>query len=224
MRKGLVLVALVLLTGTIVLAQEVPVAEAYGGFTWVRFNPASNVNAFTAVGGIGSFQVNIHKNVGIVGEFGGTTHGDITVFGASFPMDQTQFSYLFGPRLFVNKAGRFSPFVEFLIGGNHDSRSFSVPNSAIPVGAQVPSGVTAEVGATSTKFRTTQNAFSYAIGGGFDIKLSKAFAVRPIQLDYMPTHFSPFNIPGIPGTVNDVNWQHNIRYSAGVLFRFGSRS
>ena len=222
--KILAIVGLVLLGSLAVVAQEIPAAEAYAGFTWIRMNPGTHINAFTPVGGVGAVQYNFNRSVGVVAEFSGTTQGEVSISGPDRALDQTQFTYLFGPRVFINKAGRFSPFAEFLFGGVHNSRSFSVANNLLPTPLTVPSGVTVDPGATSTRFRTTQNAFAMAVGGGFDIKLNHTFALRAIQLDYLPTHFSPFNIPGIPGTINDVKWQHNIRFSAGALFRFGGRS
>lgn len=220
-RKLLVIVGLVLLAGCIVMAQEVPTAEAYMGYTFIRVNTGTQVNAFNSNGGLGSFQVNFNKNFGVVAEFGGTTKEGVSISGPDRALEQTQFTYLFGPRVFVNKAGRYSPFFEFLLGGIHNSRSFGVANSLLPPGFTVPEGVTAETGPTTTRFRTTQNAYAMALGGGIDIKLSKLIAVRPIQLDYLPSHFSPLNIPGV-GTINDVRWQNNIRYSCGMTFRFGS--
>lgn len=220
MRKLLVLVGLVFLAAC-AMAQEIPTTEVYMGYTFIRVNTGTQVNAFTANGGLGAFQVNFNKNFAVLGELGGTTKGSVSIAGPDRPLDQTQFTYLFGPRVFLNKAGRYSPFFEYLLGGIHNSRSFSVPNILLPPVFTVPAGVTADVSATTTRFRTTQNAFAMALGGGVDIKLSSLIAVRPIQLDYLPSHFSPLNIPGV-GTINDTRWQNNLRYSCGVIFRLGS--
>ena len=221
MQKLLVLLVLVFLAGSVVMAQEVPTAEAYLGYTFMRVNTSSQVNSFTPSGGLGAFQVNFNKNFGVVAEFGGTYKEGISIAGPDRALEQTQFTYLFGPRMFVNKAGRISPFFEFLVGGIHNSRSFAVANTVIPPGFSVPSGVTMDVGATTTRFRSTQNAYAMAIGGGLDLKLSNLIAVRPIQLDYLPSHFSPLNLTGV-GIPNDTRWQHNLRYSGGITFRFGS--
>lgn len=221
MRKLLALVGLVFLVGSVVVAQEVPTAEAYVGYTFIRVNTSSQVNSFTPSGGLGAFQVNFNKNFGVVAEFGGTHKEGISIAGPDRALEQTQFTYLFGPRVFVNKAGRVSPFFEFLVGGAHNSRSFAVANTLIPPGFSVPEGVTADVGATTTRFRSTQNAYAMALGGGLDIRLSRVIAVRPVQLDYLPTHFSPLNLSGV-GIPNDTRWQNNLRYSGGITFRFGS--
>ena len=52
-------------------------------------------------------------------------------------------------------------------------------------------------------------AFAWAIGGGFDWNVKPNVAVRLGQLDYLANHFA--------GTT-----QNNFRYSAGVVFRFGT--
>jgi hypothetical protein len=43
---------------------------------------------------------------------------------------------------------------------------------------------------------------------------------RPVELDWVPTHFSAFDIAGL-GTINSTKWQQNLRYSTGINFRFG---
>ena len=43
------------------VAQEVPKAEVYLGYGFVRFYPSGPVNAFTANGGFGSHQYNFNR-------------------------------------------------------------------------------------------------------------------------------------------------------------------
>jgi hypothetical protein len=204
------------------VAQDVPKAEVYAGYMFLRYNASYPVNAFTANGGVGSFQYNFNKHFGIVGELGGVHNGALSIGSSgTFTPDQTAFTYLFGPRVFFNKAGVVSPFLEFLAGGVHNSRSFNVPDSLIPPNSTVPPGVTATPYNGYTKFASTQNAAALAAGGGIDIRLSRLISFRPIQLDYLPTHFSPFNIVNAPGNINATKWQQNLRYTAGLSFRFG---
>ena len=224
MRKRLLVVAVTVLLSVLACAQEeYPKAEFYAGFTYLRIPPPGKVNAYNAVGGIGQFEYNINEAIGIVADLGGVTNGNITGHGFTFPGDQTQFNYLFGPRVTYLKTHKFQPFAHFLVGGVHNARSFSVPNSAIPVNAVIPRGVTVEPGATHTKFRSSQNAFAYALGGGMDIAVLHSLSVRPFEIDYMPTKFSPFNFSTsgtqvFPG-FNSTQWQHNLRVSFGVNFR-----
>ena len=59
-------------------------------------------------------------------------------------------------------------------------------------------------------FSGSTDQFTVIIGGGFDIAVGKSFALRPLQLDYRTIHFP---------TV----WLRGVRYSAGIVFRFGER-
>lgn len=52
------------------------------------------------------------------------------------------------------------------------------------------------------------NHFTFIGGGGFDIGFARNLALRPVQLEYQGIYFSP-------------GWQNNVRYSAGVVFRWG---
>lgn len=222
MNKFSHIIALSLIFTASSLAQDVPKAEVYLGYSYMRTATATQVNAFNNNGGLSSFQYNFNKDLAVVGELGGYQAGDVSIHGPSFgTLDSTFFSYQFGPRVSINKAGRVTPFVHYLVGGVHESRSFNVPTALIPPGTQFPPDLKVEMGNQFTKFRSTQNAFAMTIGGGFDVKLSQLIAIRPAQVDYMPSHFSPFNVPGVPGSVNNTRWQHNLRYSAGITFRFG---
>jgi hypothetical protein len=94
-------------------------------------------------------------------------------------------TYLVGPQL--RFPGPISPFAHFLVGGAHES-------------------TTAIVGPITT-FSPTQNGFATALGGGLDLKLLPLLSVRPIQIDYLLTHFNS-------------QTQNQFRYSAGILIRF----
>jgi hypothetical protein len=95
-------------------------------------------------------------------------------------------TYLFGPQL--RFPGPISPFAHFLIGGAHES-------------------TTAFTSGPITSASPTRNAFATALGGGLDLKLLPLLSVRPIQIDYLLTHFNS-------------NTQNQFRYSAGIVVRF----
>lgn len=64
----------------------------------------------------------------------------------------------------------------------------------------------------STRFLTMKasaTGFAGIGGGGLDVHVNNRFSVRVAQLDYVVTHFSG-------------RYQHDFRYSAGVVFRFGN--
>ncbi|HVF90942.1 MAG TPA: outer membrane beta-barrel protein [Blastocatellia bacterium] len=50
--------------------------------------------------------------------------------------------------------------------------------------------------------------FAMAVGGGVDVNLSRRFALRAVQADYLPIRA-------------DGEWQHNLRLQSGLVFRFG---
>jgi hypothetical protein len=94
-------------------------------------------------------------------------------------------TYLIGPQL--RFPGPISPFAHFLIGGAHESTDSA--NGPI---------ITAS---------PTRNAFATTLGGGLDLKVLPFISLRPIQIDYLLTHFNS-------------NTQNQFRYSAGIVLRF----
>ena len=57
------------------------------------------------------------------------------------------------------------------------------------------------------------NVFAAALGGGVDFTLTRHISLRPGELDYYLTRFRNGS--------ND--HQNNLRYSGGIIFRFGAR-
>jgi opacity protein-like surface antigen len=62
---------------------------------------------------------------------------------------------------------------------------------------------------------TTQNAFATAAGGGLDYQLTDHIAFKPIQVEYVMTQIDSSRGFG--------SHQNDVRYSGGVVFRFGSK-
>ena len=60
----------------------------------------------------------------------------------------------------------------------------------------------------------SQTAFGMTAGGGLDVKVSRHFAIRVIQAEYLMTG-SRITTTGATGTQNDM------RLSSGIVFRFG---
>jgi opacity protein-like surface antigen len=113
-----------------------------------------------------------------------------------FPVDNTTLTYLFGPR-FNWRMSRLTPYVQVLVGGARFSNAYD-PASTSPV------------------LGTSENTFAAAIGGGVDVRLTNHIAVKPIQVEYFMTQ--------VPSTFTNVNEvQNNLRYSAGLVFLFGSK-
>jgi len=94
-------------------------------------------------------------------------------------------TYLAGPQL--RFPGPISPFVHFLAGAAHES---------IGTGASV-----------LITTGPTQTALATALGGGLDLKMLPFVSLRPIQVDYLLTHFNS-------------KTQNQPRISAGIVLRF----
>lgn len=113
-----------------------------------------------------------------------------------YALNTTSFEYLFGPR--VNfRHSRFTPYIQTLVGGERLSNGLNP-------------------GAPDPRLAGPQNNFAAAIGGGLDITLTSHVALKPFEVDYLISQVSPSGT-----SLNYV--QNNLRYSAGVVFRLGSK-
>ena len=109
------------------------------------------------------------------------------------PSNAHQYTYLFGPE--VSLPRRVSPFAHLFLGGAHESVSATA--------APIPYGI----GFVFTIPGRTSSAFSTAVGGGIDLKLSKHLWLRPVQVDYLLTRFGSAT-------------QNQPRISTGLVFCF----
>jgi hypothetical protein len=90
------------------------------------------------------------------------------------------YSYTGGPVVSLNSSGKVNPFVHALFGGSNFGGGGS----------------------------SSVNAFTMMFGGGADVKVAGAFAVRLIQADWVYYRNS------------GVGESHNVRISSGVVLRF----
>jgi hypothetical protein len=212
-RKALVLIAVVMV-GLTAWAQDYPKIQVYADYSLVHFNPSK---AFTSShnlnGGGGGVVFNFTKYVGIKMDLqgygsqtnafvipAGTRVGNVvTAAPLAFNVNGNLFTYLFGPQ--IQKHGRFAPFGEVLFGGAHSN---------------VYGNVFKIVGITVTGIGAapSNNGFALLAGGGIDIKLSHAIAVRPAEVGYLLTRF------GNNFTGAGAQSQNNFRYSGGIVFQF----
>ena len=212
MKNRFCLPALVLLTVTVASAQDYPRVETFLGYTYSRFNSATNVPSFSANGGSGQLALNANKWLGFVMDIGAVHNGNIH----DLNLDTTMSNYLFGPRINL-RYSRVKPYFNILFGGAHGSTSTGL--SGIPVADQpiyLP-GETTPVPPNqpvSLRASASQTAFAMAVGGGLDIKINHHVSFRPIGLDYFLTRLQNFR------TLDDNN-QHNLRYTTGFNFTFG---
>lgn len=158
-----------------------PKLELYGGYDYVRYNASPKING---VPPSESFSAN-----GASGQivFNASKWVGLVAELSGYALARQglntthQVSYLFGPRINLRR-GRFTPFTQVLLGG-----------------------VWAEDGITLGSV----NAFGMTAGGGLDVRVSKHFAIRPVQAEYFLTKFPD----------GSDNRQNNFRFSAGIVLR-----
>jgi len=209
MRRSLVLAGFLLLTaGTALAQQDYPTIETAPAFMYIRTaSPFSGSNDFNCVGGGGTLAYNFSSLIGVAADLGGCKilNQNDTLIGSK--LNGNEFTYLFGPRFTFRNSTKFQPFFEVNFGGTRIS--VSCKNNA-------ENCVNATGGNTYTK-----NAFAMTAGGGVDYKLSKKFALRLFQAEYLYTRFGNncgFNF------CNTNNSQNSFRLKSGIVISWGGNS
>ncbi len=111
--KRVVFVAVLLLGFcALAMAEDVPKAEAFVGYSYYRCNQEGLTGDCNLNGGIASFTLNAFKWFSTVGEFNGTTG---TVQGA----DVRTLTFMFGPQVFIRRNEKVTPFVHALVGDTY---------------------------------------------------------------------------------------------------------
>jgi hypothetical protein len=198
---------LVVMVGICAWAQETPKADLSLDYSFVRFNPDKNLptQSHDLNGGGGSVTFNATSALGLKAEFFGYSANTSTLTipvgnpvlprGGTFAVSGNLFTYLFGPQIKI-RAHHFQPFGEVLFGGAYSNTYVNLFRQAQIVSV-APS----------------RNAFAFTFGGGLDIPLSRRFALRPVEIDYLLTRFG--------NTLVTTN-QNNFRYAGGITFFLGS--
>ncbi len=170
--------------------------ELFIGYAYMRApdESAKNLNGFNA-----SLFYDLTGHVAVGGEVS-AAFGSARI-GTTIDTTLHRISFLAGPQVrfpavcsfehvsdACNKRGvTISPFARALLGAVHDTSKTTI-------------------GTTSVSSSAT--AFAMDFGGGVDVNLNNRIAIRPIQFDYVPTHFGGA-------------WQSNYRISTGLVIRFG---
>jgi hypothetical protein len=185
-----------------------PKVEWFLGYSFWRAMPTALSNRMGYLhGGSTSVAYNFNRYLGLVADFGGFGNSRVTLFttnnSQTLNSNGKAFTYLFGPRLSFRRYERFTPFFQALIGGAYAS-SVTVSGCS---------------GSTTCTVLGSNNAFAAAFGAGFDIKINNHIAIRPFEGDFLLTHFQN----AFPVGVQQAGWQKNVRFSSGIVFRFGGK-
>jgi hypothetical protein len=200
MRKSVVLVATILVP-LILAAQEAPKAEIFGGYSYLR-NSSNGFNGWE-----GQATVNVGRYFGVTGDVSGhyrTVTAFSPVSGFSGSANQRLYNFLFGPTV-TARFNKHAVFGHALFGAAHSSLGAGV---TIPIIGGISTGV------------NSATAFAMALGGGVDIGLTRTFAIRPAQVDYLYTRFSSVDALTTGLSSSASGHQNSFRYSAGIVIRF----
>ncbi|MGZ4845054.1 MAG: hypothetical protein ACXVJ1_10040 [Candidatus Angelobacter sp.] len=172
----------------------------FGGYSLLH-NNSNNFNGWDAQG-----TFNFTPHFGVTADFSGNSRqlAGVSFLGFSAGTDQHLYNFLFGPTA-TAYFGKSSVFGHALFGEAHSSLSAGV---TVPI----LGGISAPI--------TSANAFAMAFGGGVDIGLSRHFAIRAAQLDYIRTSFNSTDALASGLSTDFNNHQNSFRYSGGIVFRF----
>jgi hypothetical protein len=110
------------------------------------------------------------------------------------------FTYMFGPQI-KKHSGKLQPFGEALYGAAHTNLYGNICRLEEGCGSASPNN----------------NGFAMEYGLGLDIPISQSIQFRPVEVDYLYTHFGSNHIAGASSS------QNNFKYVVGVNFAFGSK-
>lgn len=154
--KKLVLATVLLLgLSAMAMAQDVPLAEVFGGYSFTHCNINAGTTDCNFDGWNAAVDFNVNKNWGAVVDLSGY-YGFQRNVGPYSWFDSKTHNFLFGPR-YTFRTKKVSPFIQAMIGIQHVN-----PEAAF----------------------MTQNNFAMAFGGGFDVSVTDRISIRPAQLDY----------------------------------------
>ncbi len=203
--KLILVVAFMFLLGVTAFAQDYPKFEVPIGFSFVNVHPnISGITSFNVFGGGGGFVYNFTPLIGIKADFEGYTQGS----GQKFYQDGefvgnvsgNLFTYMFGPQI-KKHSGTFQPFGQALFGAAHTNLDANLCKLEGSCGSGSGSN----------------NGFAMEYGLGLDIPIGHSIQIRPVEVDYLYTHFGSNHIQGFSTS------QNNFKYFAGVNFTFGSK-
>ncbi len=155
------------------------------GYSYQRSNAnPGECGCFNMNGGNVQAALHVYRWLGLAADFSGENTANVNNGGQGLSL----VSFTAGPRLFFASHHRLAPFAQALFGAAHGFNSY-FPVAAGPTGAATD--------------------FAMIAGGGFDVRIARHLAIRPIEADYLLTQ--------LPNGVNGT--QNNLRMSAGVVLR-----
>jgi hypothetical protein len=199
---------LLLLMASPAVGQEYALFEGFLGAS-VGNNDFGAVR-YTMPGWHISFALNPNHKLRFVADFAGQyRHTNIQSAFSTEKVRIEEDQLLWGPEFTFRRSPKVTPYVHALFGlaGRHYYTPSGDP--------YYPRDVLA-----------VDHGFASAFGGGADIAVSRRWAVRVVQFDYVLTHMS-HDQPQYSSIENQLpalgSWQHNYRLAFGMVLRLGRR-
>jgi hypothetical protein len=162
----------------------------------------------SCLGGTGSAALRLAAEWQLVLEAGGCK-----MLGLSENVSGDSLTYMLGPRWKAAGSRRLSPHIQFLVGGQKVTTERFFPDRW----SQWEDVVTiTPTPADYRKFyvqRDEANAFAVSAGGGLDLKLNDALALRLANLEFRHAWMRP---------VGGADFSTGIQFSTGVVLRMGT--
>jgi hypothetical protein len=193
MQKFVVVVVLLGLFSLPLMAQK---AEVFGGYQYLRLNNIGDSNSGIDVNANGwdtSLTGYFNKFFGLTGDFSGA-YATFNVPNKGNPVSVSGHTYTYsGGPVIAFREGPVHPFVHVLFGGVHEA-------------VTVPGGCNGSC---------SQNGFTTMFGGGVDVRVNKAIAVRIAEFDWVYYNFS-----SQIGGGSSYSESGNVRITTGIVLRF----
>jgi len=159
--------------------------EVSFSYSYLRANAnPGQCGCFNLDGGNAEAALHVYRGFSAVAEFTGENTANVNNGGQGLSL----ISFTAGPRLSFAFHRRFAAFAQGLFGAVHGFNTY-FPVTAGPT--------------------TNATDFAMIAGGGFDVRIARRLAIRPIEADYFLTQ--------LPNGVNGA--QNNLRLSAGLVLR-----
>ena len=242
MRKLFLAAVCVVLVSCVAVAQDFPNVEVFGGYSlmklggedmndtfdyWEEGNEEEGISVSTSKwlkkGFMASAAFNMNEYFGIEANVQYNTgdildlsieqnwEGTIEIDGKAKMSD---FSIMAGPKFALRKHEAITPFFHFLIGMNRVA--FDPSFSCSWEGEECPAYILEEIQEEAHMTEASDKGFGYMIGGGIDVNLGDAVAIRLIELDYLKAYHEMGGSEG-----EDEFQMGNMNLAFGIVFKLG---
>ena len=116
-----------------------------------------------------------------------------------------------GPQWIVHTAGKWSPHAYFRIGGQKITKEKVDPKKRQEMLSQRHAGTQIDRDLFTQHWEST--GISLSLGGGLDIAVNRAMALRVVNFEYLHSWM---------GKINGTDFNQGLRFSAGLVLRVGS--